>query len=153
MATLNLLGLSLGLSVWLFSTLNVPYASDSSHISTFYQEHQNNFNPLSSSSLGSVSPPSTYFGEQLIPSSQSSDKNRRNKNKKQGGKQPASTIHVGGNFSVTASHTGNLSPTPASHVSDTSLASASHVGDMQPTTGSQVGGKQPATAIHVGGKI
>lgn len=118
MATLNLLGFSLGLSVWLFSTPKVPYAPDASHISTLYQEHQNHFDPLSSSPLRLVSHPSTSSGEQLIPSSQLSNKDIRKKNKKLGGKQP-----------VTAIHTCNVSPT-----------SASHVADMQPTVASHVGG-------------
>ena len=82
MATLNLSGFALGLPVGLFSTLNVLNAPDASHISTLYQEHQNNFNPLSSSPLRSVSPPSISSGEWLIPSSRSSKRNRRKKNKR-----------------------------------------------------------------------
>jgi len=129
MATLNLLGFSFGLPVWLFSTPKVPYAPDASHISILYHEHQNNFDPLSSSPLRLVYPPSTSSGEQLIPSSQLSNKNKRKKNKKQGGKQ-----------SVTASRTRNVS-----------LTFASHVGDMQPAAASHAGGKQPTSVIHAGG--
>jgi len=140
MATLNLQGFSLGLPVWLFSTLKVLYAPDASHISTLYQEHQNHFDPLSSSPLHLVYAPSTSFGEWLIPSSQSSNKNRRNKNKKLGGTQP-----------VTTSHTGNVSLTTASHVGDMQPTAASHVGGMQPVAASHAGGMQLASTSHAGG--
>jgi len=141
MATLNLLGFSLGLPAWFLPTLNVPHVPDVSHMSTSYQEHQNNFNPLSSSLLGSVPHPSTSYGERLIPSSQSSNKNRRNKNKKKARKQP-----------ITTSHTGNGSPASPSHVGDMQPATASHVGGNQPIIVSHDGGKQPVVASHDGGK-
>jgi len=68
MATLNLSGFTLGVSVWLFSTLNVPNVIDASQTTTLYHVHQNISNPLSSSPVNSVSPPSTSSSEGLTHS-------------------------------------------------------------------------------------
>jgi len=65
MATLNIPRFTVGLRVWLFSTLSVPNASDASQASTLYQEHQNNQNPLPSSPVTSTSPLSTSSSETI----------------------------------------------------------------------------------------
>ena len=60
MSTLNMLGFTLGLLVWLFSTLTVLNDPDASEVSTLYQGNQNNVSP---SHLATSSPPSTSCGE------------------------------------------------------------------------------------------
>ena len=58
MATLNLLGFTLGLPVWLFSTPNVLNAPDASQVSSLYQGHQRTASPVVDSP-----PPSTSCSE------------------------------------------------------------------------------------------
>ena len=82
MATLNLPGFTIGLPVWLFSTLNVANAPDASKISTLCQEHRNNIDPLTSSSIQNVSTPSAPSGESGTTSNQKSKKRRRRRNRK-----------------------------------------------------------------------
>ena len=60
MATLNLLGFTLGLPMWLFYTPTVLNALDASQVSTLYQGHQNNVSP---SPVATSPPPSTSCGE------------------------------------------------------------------------------------------
>ena len=60
MATLNLPGFTLGLSVWLFSTPNVLDSPDASQVSSLYQGHQKTASP---SLVAAYPPPSTSCGE------------------------------------------------------------------------------------------
>ena len=60
MATLNLPGFTLGLSVWIFSTPNVPDYLGSLQESTLYQGHQNIVSP---SPVATSPPPSTSYDE------------------------------------------------------------------------------------------
>ena len=60
MTTLNLLGFTLGISVWFFSTPNVLNDYDASQANTLYQGHQN---IASSSSIYSCPPLSMSCGE------------------------------------------------------------------------------------------
>ena len=59
MATLNLPGFTIGLSMWLFSTPIVLNAPDASQVRSLYQGNQNNASP----SLVAASPPSTSCSE------------------------------------------------------------------------------------------
>ena len=72
MATLNLLGFTLGLPVWLFSTPIVLNAPDVSQVSSLYQGHQNIVSP---SPVVSSPPPSTSCGESSDTSNQQSKRN------------------------------------------------------------------------------
>ena len=60
MATLNLPRFTLGLPMWLFSTLTVLNALDASQVSSLYQGHQNTASP---SPVVDSPPPSTSCGE------------------------------------------------------------------------------------------
>ena len=60
MATLNLPGFTLGIQMWLFSTLTVLNAPDASQVSSLYQEHQNTAPP---SPVVDSPPPSTSCDE------------------------------------------------------------------------------------------
>ena len=110
MATLSLPGFTIGLPVWLFSTLVVLNAPDASQESTLYQEHQNNQDPLPSSLVTSASSLSTSSGKKIVPSSRSSKRNRRKKNKKhmknKGGTQPTTDGQVGCMQPTAADHAG-----------------------------------------------
>jgi hypothetical protein len=64
MATLNILGLNVGLPVWLGTIQNIPNALDASQISTLC--HGNHVDVPSSTN--SFSPPSTFSGESLATS-------------------------------------------------------------------------------------
>ena len=76
MATLNLLGFTMGLSIWLFSILVVTNALYASQVRSLCQEHQIKFNPLfSSPSKNSPHSPSSY-GESVTISSQESKRRR-----------------------------------------------------------------------------
>jgi hypothetical protein len=57
-ATLSLPGLTIGLSVWLFSTQVIPNAVSSSVVSTSPKEHQHHVDPSPSSPVRSSSPSS-----------------------------------------------------------------------------------------------
>jgi hypothetical protein len=107
-ATLSLPGLTIGLSVWLFSTQVISNAVSSSVIRTSPQEHQPHVNPSSSSPVRPSSP-SSLERSPSVPSSSSSEcseasnsvnkkkKKRKNKKKKikQGSKPPTTVEHVG----------------------------------------------------------
>ena len=56
MATLNLLGLTLGIPVWLFSTPTILNAHDSYQVISSYRGHKNTSSP---SPIATSSPPST----------------------------------------------------------------------------------------------
>jgi hypothetical protein len=92
-ATLSLPGLTIGLSVWLFSTQVIPNAVSSSVVSTSPKEHQPHVDP-SPSSLVRSSSPSSLTRSPSVSSSSSSEsseasnsvnkkkKKRKNKKKK-----------------------------------------------------------------------
>jgi hypothetical protein len=107
-ATLSLPGLTIGLSMWLFSTQVIPNAVSASVVSTSPQERQTHVDP-SPSSLARYSSPSSLARSSSVPSSSSSEsseasnsvhkkkKKRKKKKKKnkQGSKPPTSVNHVG----------------------------------------------------------
>jgi hypothetical protein len=107
-ATLSLPGLTIGLSVWLFSTQVIPNAVSASVISTSPQEHQPHVDPSPSSPVR-FSSPSSLARSPSVSSSSSSEssepsnsvnkkkKKRKNKKKKikQGSKPPTTVKHVG----------------------------------------------------------
>ena len=83
MATLNLIGFTVGLLVWLFSTCIVPNGPDASQVSIVCQDHQIKANPFLSSS--NKYSPASYFssGESVdISSQESKKKKRKSRNKK-----------------------------------------------------------------------
>jgi hypothetical protein len=107
-ATLSLPGLTIGLSVWLFSTQVIPNAVSASVIITFAHEHQPHVDPSPSSPIRSSSP-SLLGRSPSISSSSSSEsseatnlvnkkkkkKNIKKKKDKQGSKLPTTAKHVG----------------------------------------------------------
>jgi hypothetical protein len=107
-ATLSLPGLTIGLSVWLFSTQVIPNALSAFVISTSPQEHQPHVDPSPSSPVRSSSP-SSLERLPFVSSSSSSEsfessnpvnkkKKKRNikkKKDKQGLKPPTTIKHVG----------------------------------------------------------
>jgi hypothetical protein len=119
-ATLSLPGLTIGLSVWLFSTQVIPNAVSASVIRTSPQENQPHVDPSPSSPVRS-SLPSSLARSPSIPSSSSSEsseasnsvnkkkKKRKNKKKKikKGSKPPTTVKHVG-KQPVTVNHAGSV---------------------------------------------
>jgi hypothetical protein len=106
-ATLSLPGLTIGLSVWLFSTQVIPNAVSASVTSTSPQEHQPHVDPSPSSPVRSSSPSSVAMSPSISSSSlgESSEashpmnkkkKKRKIKKKKdkQGSKPPTTVKHV-----------------------------------------------------------
>jgi hypothetical protein len=107
-ATLSLLGLTIGLPVWFFSTQVIPNAVSASVTSTSPQEHQPHVDPSPSSPVRSSSP-SSLARSPFISSSSSSEssedsnpvnkkKKKRNikkKKDKRGSKPPTTVKHVG----------------------------------------------------------
>jgi len=116
MAILNILRLIMGLSIWLFSTLNVPNAPKI-------------FVPMK------YIPPSSYFGESISPTNHNFIRNIKRKDKKkkqrQRDKSPTTTIHVRDKSSTTTSHSSYMS-----------LVTVCHTGDKKPTIASHVRGKK-----------
>jgi hypothetical protein len=107
-ATLRLPGLTIGLSVWLFSTQVIPNAVSSSVVSTSPQEHQPHVDPSPSSPVrysspsslarsSSISSSSTSESSQASNSVNKKKKKRKNKKKKnkKGSKLPTTARHVG----------------------------------------------------------
>jgi hypothetical protein len=107
-ATMSLRGLTIGLSVWLFSTQVIPNAASASFVSTSPQQHQPHVDPSPSSLVRSSSPSSLARSSSVSSSlpSESSEasnpvnkktKKRKNKKKKnkQGSKLPTTSKHVG----------------------------------------------------------
>jgi hypothetical protein len=107
-ATLSLPGLTIGLSVWFFSTQVIPNAVGASVVSISPQEHQPHVDPSPSSPVRSSSPSSLtrssfVSSSSLSESSKTSNsvnkkkKKRKNKKKqiKQGFKPPTTVKHVG----------------------------------------------------------
>jgi hypothetical protein len=102
MATLYILGLNVGLPVWLGTILNVSNALDASQLSTLSHEH-----PVDvSSSTKSSPPPSPTSGESTCTSNQKPKRSRKRKNRKK--KSPTSASHVGDVQPSTASHAGGI---------------------------------------------
>jgi xanthosine utilization system XapX-like protein len=107
-AILSLLGLTIGLSVWLFSTQVIQNAVSASVVSTSPQEHQPHVDPSPSSPVRSSSPSSLAKSPSVSSSSSSESstasnsvnkkkkkrKNKKKKNKK-GSKLPTTVKHVG----------------------------------------------------------
>jgi hypothetical protein len=82
-ATLSLPGLTIGLSVWLFSTQVIPNAVSSSIVSTSPKEHQHHVDPSPSSPVRSSSPSSlARFPSVSSSSSSESSKSSNTMNKK-----------------------------------------------------------------------
>jgi hypothetical protein len=119
-ATLSLPGLTIGLSVWLFSTQVIPNAVSALVVNTFPQEHQPHVDPSSSSpvipsSPSSLARSSSISSSSLSENSQASNsmnkkkKKRKNKKKKnkQGSTLPTTSRRVG-KKPVTIDHAGSV---------------------------------------------
>jgi hypothetical protein len=146
MATLNILGLNVGLQVWFCTTQNVPNSPDDSQIRTLYQGNCMYVDPLSSAPV-KPAPFSPSSGESLDAHA--------------GGKKPTIVNHARRKSPVTLSHTNISSPTFVDHVGYLSTTTVTHVEDKQPTTASHAGGgilittshtrqMPPTSASHVG---
>jgi hypothetical protein len=116
-ATLSLLGLTIGLSVWLFSTQVILNALSASVISTSPQEHQPHVDPspcspVRSSSLArspSVSSSSSSESSEASNSVNKKKKKRKNKKKKiKQGSKPPTTVKRVGKQPVTGNHAGSV---------------------------------------------
>jgi hypothetical protein len=106
-ATLSLPGLTIGLSVWLFSTQVIPNAVSASVVSTSPQKHQPHVDPSPSSPVRSSSPSSlakspsvssSSSGESSKASNLVNKKKKKRKMKKKdkrGSKPPTTVKHVG----------------------------------------------------------
>jgi hypothetical protein len=119
-ATLSLPGLTIGLSMWLFSTQVISNAVSSLVVSTSPQEHQLHVDPSPSSPIRYSSPSSLarsspVSSSSLSESSKASNpvnkkkKKRKNKKKKneKGSKPPTIAKHVG-KQPVIVNHVGNV---------------------------------------------
>jgi hypothetical protein len=100
-ATLSLPGLTIGLSVWFFSTQVILNAVSASVVSTSPQEHQPRVDPSPSSPIRPSSL-SSLARSPSVPSSSSSESseasnsvNKKKKKTKQGSKPPTTVKHVG----------------------------------------------------------
>jgi hypothetical protein len=118
--TLSLPGLTIGLSVWLFSTQVILNAVSASVVRTSPQEHQPHVDPSPSSPVRSSSPSPLARSSSVSSSSPSESskasnpvdkkkKKRKNKKKKnkQGSKPPTTARHVG-KQPVTDNHVGSV---------------------------------------------
>jgi hypothetical protein len=107
-ATLSLPSLTIGFSVWLFSTQVIPNAVSASVTSTSPQEHQPHVDPSPSSPVSSSSPsslarlPSVSSSSSSESSKASNSVNKKKKKRnikkkkdKQGSKLPTTAKHVG----------------------------------------------------------
>jgi hypothetical protein len=119
-ATFSLPGLTIGLLVWLFSTLVISNATSDLFVITFPQEHQPHLDPSPSSPVRSYSPyplarssyvSSSSSSESFEASNPVDKKNNKRNNKKkknkQGSKLPTTAIHVR-KQPVTAIHVGSV---------------------------------------------
>jgi hypothetical protein len=122
-ATLSLPSLTIGLSVWFFSTQVIPNEVSASIVSTFLQEHKPHVDPSPSSPVIYSSPYSLARSSSISSSSSSEhseainpvDKKKKKRNikkkkNKQGSKLPTTTRHVG-KQSVTNNHVGSVDNT------------------------------------------
>jgi hypothetical protein len=110
--TLSLLGLTIGLSVWLLSTQVILNAVSASVVSTFLQEHKPHVDPSLSSSIRSPSPSSLARSSSISSSSTSESSEASNsvdkkKKNKQGSKLPTTAGHVG-KKPVSVNHDGSV---------------------------------------------
>jgi hypothetical protein len=126
MATLNILGLTIGLSVWLWTTMNVLNVLDVSYINTLFHGHQVVVDPLSCLSM-KYNPSFSSSRESISNSKKKYKKNRKRKKKKRQREKP---------------------PTGASHVGGKKLVITIHSSDKQPTIVNHAGGQRPANASH-----
>ena len=76
MATLSLLGLTIGLPVWLFSIPSVSNVPNYSPVSSPCQRHHNNTDPLLSRPVKSFPPSSSSSGESSVTSNHKSNKKK-----------------------------------------------------------------------------
>jgi hypothetical protein len=114
-ATLSLSGLTIGLSVWLFSTQVILNVANALLVSTFPQEHQPHVDPSPSASIRSSSPSSLERYSSISSSSPSEsskvsnpvDKKKKKKKNKQGSKLPITVGHVGKKL-VNVNHVGSV---------------------------------------------
>jgi hypothetical protein len=170
MATLNILGLNVRLSIWLWPTLNVLNALDSSQISTLFHGHRMDVDSSLSSSINFTPSPSPSSGESLATNTQKSKRNRKRKSKKKkspnsashigymsptstchvGGKKPSIVLHVGTRGRFTVIHTSIISPTSMRHVGDRSKTLMSHVEKKKLTSTSHIGSESLVTDSHIG---
>jgi hypothetical protein len=111
-ATLSLPRLTIGLPVWLFSTLVISNAPNASNASTSPQEQVPHIDPSPSSSVVSSSLFSPFPSEISEASNQVDKKKKKRKIKKkknkQGAKLPTTAGHVGSNQPVTVNQAGNI---------------------------------------------
>jgi hypothetical protein len=119
-ATLSLLGLTIGVPIWLFSTQVIPNVVSSSVTSTSPQEHQTHVDPSPSSPIRSSSPSSLARSPSISSSSSSESfeasnpvnkKNNKIKIKKKKDKQgskPPTTVKYVGKQPVTVNHVGSV---------------------------------------------
>ena len=161
MATLNLLGFTLGLLVWLFSTPTILNAPGASQVSSLYQGHQNTASP---SPVFDSPAPSTSCGGSLDTSSRKSKRSKRRRNRKKAHKQggthstsasqvephhTASAVHDGGTYQTSTGHVGlSKHSTSASQVDLHHLASVDHAGGILPTFLGHVGSSHSASMVH-----
>jgi hypothetical protein len=82
MATLNIIGLIVGLPVWLWPTQSITSSLESYQVSTLHHRHQIGANLLPSLAVKSVPAPSSSFGEILATSKNKYERNKKSKNKK-----------------------------------------------------------------------
>jgi hypothetical protein len=110
--TLTLSGLTIGLSVWFFSTPVNINDSSASFVSIPPHDHQPHVNPLPSSPVGSSSHSSSSPSEISTASNQVDKKNKKRMIKKKknnlGGKLPTSAGHVGSDQPTTVHHAGSV---------------------------------------------
>jgi hypothetical protein len=119
-ATSSLLGLTIGLPMWLFSTQVITNAISASIVRTSPQEHQPHVNPspstpvrsslpsslARSSSISSSSPSERSQASNSVNKKKKKRKNKKEKNK-QGSKLPTIARHVG-NQPLTVNHAGSV---------------------------------------------
>jgi hypothetical protein len=136
MATLNIIGLNVGLLVSFCTTLNVTNSIDSSQIRTLCQGHRTCIDP-SPSTYAKFTPPSPSSGKILDSSNKKYKRRRKRMSKKN--KSPTYASHIGNLSPASKSHVGGKRPSSSIHVGSTSLVTASHTGSKSPTSMSHVG--------------
>jgi xanthosine utilization system XapX-like protein len=107
-ATLSLLGLTIGFSVWLFSTHVISNEVSASVINTFPQENQPHVDP-SPSSPSSLARSSSISSSSPIESSQASNSMNNNKKKNKQGSTLPTTARCVGKKPVTVDHARSVS--------------------------------------------
>jgi hypothetical protein len=143
MATLYIVGLNVGLPVWLGTIPNVLNSLDASQLRNSCHGHH--VDVTSSTNFSPPSPPTS--GESTITSNKKSKRNRKRKNRKK--KSPTSAGHVGDSSSTPTSHFEYQHPTSSSHAGGKHPAFASHVGGKSPVTASHTSDRFVASTSHV----